>query len=173
MYKLRRACGTDMYAIHRMITDGRASLKSRGVDQWQDFFPGERDFARDIALAQLWVLTDDANAPIAVAALCFGEDPSYRVITEGDWLGSLPYAAIHRVAVSNGCKGRGVAGILFRALCGIARDSGCRTVRIDTHEDNASMRRALEKSGFAFRGRIRTTHGSPRVAYEKDLLITK
>ncbi len=158
-----------MYAIHRMIADGRASLFARGVDQWQDVFPGEGDFARDIALAQLWVLADGADAPVAVAALCFGEDPSYRVITDGGWLGNPPYAAIHRVAVSDPCKGRGVAGVLFAALCGVARDSGCRTVRVDTHEDNRSMRRALEKSGFVYRGRIQTAHGSPRVAYEKDI----
>lgn len=168
-YKLRRAGASDMPAIYRMIAEGRESLAARGVDQWQTDAPGAPEFARDCALAQLWVLTDESGAPCASAALCFGDDPSYRVITDGAWENPPPYAAIHRVAVAGRCRGRGVAGILFDRLCRIARDAGVPSVRVDTHENNRSMRRALEKSGFVYRGRVRTLQGRPRVAYEKSL----
>ncbi len=169
MFTLRRARQPDMPAVYRMIAEGRASLAARGIDQWRVFCPDKKTFGYDLALGQLWVLADEASTPVAVAALCFGEEPGYRQITEGRWSAVAPYCAIHRVAVSEACRGRGIAGILFAALCGKAAACGIRWVRVDTHEDNAGMRRALEKSGFVLRGRIRTVHGEPRVAYEKQL----
>ena len=165
-FRLRRAGQADMPHIYRMIAEGRASLAARGVDQWRVFYPA---FAHDLCLAQLWVLADEADKPAAVAALCFGEEPGYRAITEGAWASDAPYAAIHRVAVSEARKGQGVAGNLFASLIAVAAQNGIDRVCCDTHRDNASMRRALEKSGFVLRGCIRTEHGEPRVAYEKLL----
>ncbi len=168
-YVLRRAGQADMPVIRRMIAEGRASLADRGIDQWRIHYPDDTAFGGDLAVGQLWVLSGPDGAPVAVAALCFGEDPTYRCITDGRWTGDALYAAIHRVAVSAALRGQGIAGELFGALCAVAAQSGMRWVRADTHADNASMRRALEKSGFKLRGRIRTAHGEPRVAYEKRL----
>ncbi len=50
---------------------------------------------------------------------------------------------------------------------------GMASVRIDTHGDNAPMRRAVEKFGFAFCGDITLVEGpeagAPRIAFEKAL----
>ncbi len=40
-------------------------------------------------------------------------------------------------------------------------------LRIDTHEDNKIMQRAIEKNGFTKCGMIFTEEGSSRIAYEK------
>ena len=168
-FRLRRAGQSDMPHIYRMIAEGRASLAARGVDQWRVFYPNAAAFAHDLCLAQLWVLADEDDTPAAVAALCFGEEPGYRAITDGAWASDAPYAAIHRVAVSEARKGQGVAGNLFASLIAVAAQNGIDRVCCDTHRDNASMRRSLEKSGFVLRGCIRTEHGEPRVAYEKLL----
>ena len=168
-YVLRRAGQADMPVIRRMIAEGRASLAERGIDQWRVHYPDDAAFACDLAVGQLWVLSGPDGTPAAVAALCFGEDPTYRRMTDGRWTEDAPYAAIHRVAVSASLRGQGIAGELFGALCAAAAQNGMRWVRADTHSDNASMRRALEKSGFVLCGKIRTAHDEPRVAYEKRL----
>ena len=40
-------------------------------------------------------------------------------------------------------------------------------LRIDTHEDNKVMQRAISKNGFQKRGIIYIEDGSPRIAYER------
>ena len=39
-------------------------------------------------------------------------------------------------------------------------------LRIDTHEDNKVMQRAVEKQGFQRCGIILTDDGTPRIAYD-------
>lgn len=41
-------------------------------------------------------------------------------------------------------------------------------MRIDTHENNTPMRRALEKSGFRYCGIIRIFNGDARIAFQKS-----
>ena len=52
----------------------------------------------------------------------------------------------------------------------LARTQGFASVRIDTHEGNLPMRRALDKAGFQLCGNIILKDcveaGDPRVAYE-------
>ena len=62
---------------------------------------------------------------------------------------------------------------LFRHGFELTKRAGLSAVRIDTHEGNLPMRRALEKAGFTFCGRITLIGGSedgdPRLAFEKIL----
>ena len=87
-------------------------------------------------------------------------DPTYNTIHEGHWLSSETYGTIHRIA-GNGKE----RGILKKAV------SYCEEIiphlRIDTHEDNKIMQRAIEKNGFTKCGMIFTEEGSQRIAYEK------
>ena len=112
----------------------------------------------DIRLGQSYVVESRGRIQ-AVFAMIPGEDPTYRVI-EGAWLDDGPYCAVHRVA-SRG-EEHGLATEIFRWV--LERHPN---VRIDTHEQNRPMRRALEKNGFVPCGRIWTLSGSPRIAYQK------
>ena len=71
------------------------------------------------------------------------------------------------------CRGRGIIGKLFAFACEKAAVDGMVSVRIDTHADNAPMRRAVEKFGFVPCGDITLTEGpeagAPRIAFEKVL----
>ncbi|MDR3995072.1 MAG: GNAT family N-acetyltransferase, partial [Adlercreutzia sp.] len=84
-----------------------------------------------------------------------------------------PYATVHRCAVDPVCRGRGIIGKLFAFACEKAATDGKVSVRIDTHADNAPMRRAVEKFGFIPCGDITLTEGpeagAPRIAFEKVL----
>jgi hypothetical protein len=115
----------------------------------------------DVRLGRSYVYEEDGVLR-AVLALIWGEDPTYAEI-DGAWLSDkTPYGTIHRIAADGELPGLGSWCIQWcLALCG--------SIRIDTHEDNVLMRRALEKLGFAHCGNIICDEGTPRCAYQKDL----
>ena len=77
------------------------------------------------------------------------------------------------VCVEEGRKGQGLAGILFEEGEKLCREWGFKNIRNDTHPDNRSMQRAVEKFGFERCGIIYIVgteeDGSPRAAYQKVL----
>jgi len=88
-----------------------------------------------------------------------GIDPTYVVI-EGAWLDDAPYAAVHRVASRGEVK-----GLTDQILDWALEQHG--NIRIDTHDDNIPMQRALARCGFTPCGRIWIEDGTPRIAYHK------
>ena len=87
-------------------------------------------------------------------------DEDYAVIRDGSWLEEeRPYWVVHRVASYGG---RGAA-----AWCLDWCWQQCDNLRIDTHRDNLSMQRLLEKCGFGLRGVVSCRHGGERLAYQK------
>ena len=89
-----------------------------------------------------------------------GDDPTYRVIREGAWMDSSPYAVLHRLASSGRRK-----GVLHEALCYASLFTD--HIRVDTHESNRPMQNALLKEGFSRRGIIVCDDGTDRVAFER------
>ena len=98
-----------------------------------------------------------ANAP----------DPTYAVITEGQWLTDGPYGVIHRIAVSGDKLRSGVASGAMKFVEGMAKEMGRKSVRIDTHEGNIPMRAMLSRNGYVHCGSVYLENGEHRVAYEK------
>ena len=159
-------------ALGAMTEAAKAQLKRMGVDQWQKGYPSEATWRSDIEQGISRVAVENGEV---LCAFMFQTAPeaAYAKI-DGAWLtGGAPYASLHRVCVAEHCKGKGVAGELFRYAFELAKQAGCPSVRIDTHEGNLPMRRALEKAGFTPCGTIcligGLEDGDPRVAYEKIL----
>lgn len=88
-----------------------------------------------------------------------GEDPTYKVITEGGWLNREPYGTVHRLAASGSV--RGVVKMITEWA--LAR---CPNLRIDTHHHNTVMQNALSKASFTRCGVIFLENGDPRIAYQ-------
>ena len=65
-------------------------------------------------------------------------EPTYRNITEGEWLDDSPYGVVHRIASDGSQKGVG-------SFCVNCAYEQCGHIRIDTHGDN-NPRLAFEKS---------------------------
>lgn len=156
-------------ALCAMTDAAKAQLKRLGVDQWQKGYPNETVWVSDIRQGITWVAVENGEV---LGAFMFQTAPevAYAQI-DGAWLTEgTGYASLHRVCVSEASKGSGVAGALFRHGMELAKQAGLHSVRIDTHEGNRPMRRALEKAGFALCGGIRLIggreDGDPRLAYE-------
>lgn len=156
----------------------QAYFKEQGIDQWQDGYPNEESLASDMASEESYVLTDVSDTEavdaqehvVATAFISFRGEPDYHVIYDGSWQENGPYGVVHRVAVENACKGRGLGGILIENAVRMCREREIYSLRMDTHEDNRSMQRMLVKNGFVYRGIIYLGRdGARRVAFEKSL----
>lgn len=172
MILFRRSSAEDLDAMEQIIADAVSLLGLQGIDQWQKGYPNRDLLVSDIEHGTGYVLTDEDRV-VALCAVTFGDDPSYSHIFNGSWLtdNGAPYVAIHRMAVDAAMRGKGYAGHLFSAVENLAAQKGVKSTRIDTHEQNHSMQRALEKHGFIRCGSILLSggpeSGDPRIAYEK------
>ena len=155
----------DLPAILSLIDDAKAALKAQGVDQWQNGYPNEEIIANDIDRNWGRLFLRDEIA-IGYLALIPGPEPTYGKIS-GAWLTQgIHYTVIHRFAVATAFKGAGVAAAMVGHVKNSSRRDGRASVRIDTHRDNAPMRRFLEKNSFEFCGEIYLEDGAARNAYE-------
>ena len=103
-------------------------------------------------------------------AFILGEEPTYTHIYEGNWkTNGLRYATLHRVAVLEERKGNGIAGNMLHEAEALCRFCNMNSIRIDTHRENLSMQRMMQKNGFVYCGIIYLEDGAERLAYEKPL----
>ena len=153
--KIRIASPDDLEFIEGAYEYARAFMQASGnATQWPEGYPGRIDAEDDIARGYCFLVTDEAG-PLAVFSFAPGPDDTYAKIV-GAWHSDADYHVIHRVAAA---RGHGVARAIFKFAAGRAD-----YLRCDTHEDNVSMRRALESFGFHECGTITVANGTERVA---------
>ncbi len=151
--EFRKATRADLPALMTIIDEAIQLLKSQGSPQWQHGYgPSIEKITQDIQMQTLYVLAEQEI--LALGALIPGVDPVYTAIEEGSWEGTGPYLSIHRVAVSQKAAGRGLAKQLLRSLIEESRQQGITDVRIDTHEQNQGMQKAILSTGFIYRGSV-------------------
>ncbi len=170
IYDCRKATLEDMDELMAIAGEASAYLRECGVDQWQDNFPNPEVFARDIAKGNCWLFTHE-GAAAGVIVIYLEPEADYRGI-EGAWLSEGEnYGVIHRVAVKDAYRGRGLAAEMMQLAEDIILGRGYPSVRIDTHEDNLSMQAMLCKRGYTNCGVV-WLHGGPeqckkRIGLEK------
>ena len=148
-------------AVVAITEQARANMAAMGIDQWQCGYPDRSTWEADVAAGAAYVALDEGRV---VAVFRYADEPEAAYETlEGEWL----------TDVDPTCRGRGIIGELFAFACEKAAAEGMASVRIDTHADNAPMRRAVEKFGFIPCGDITLREGpeagAPRIAFEKVL----
>ena len=99
----------------------------------------------------------------------FDGEPTYSEIKGKGWLNENPYAVVHRIAVADACRRKGIAKEILHYTEELCAERGVRDIRIDTHRDNLAMRSLLKKMGYTHCGCITLTSGAFREAYHKEL----
>lgn len=157
-YHVRKACKDDLERAQEIYAYARAFMRDHGnPNQWYNNHPPLEQLEKDVENGDLYVICRDGNIH-GVFYFFVGEDPTYRKIEGGSWRSNSLYGTIHRIA------GDGSGGILKTAVAFAKRSIS--HVRIDTHEDNYVMQKAVTKQGFEKRGIIYIADGSPRLAYD-------
>ena len=148
-----------------VLADGRAYQQSQGFTQWPEGYPAEEDVAQDIMRQRGYVLK--SNGIICAYFYIDFYDSAYRDI-KGAWRSEEDYMGIHRVAIADGYRGKGVSDILFQVFENLAASKGIFNLRIDTHEQNIPMQRVLARHGYTYCGTVMQNNGL-RLAYDKLL----
>ncbi len=170
IWTLRASEVSDFAAVWVMVQQAKRRMAAMGIDQWQDGDPDEGAILEAVS-GDEGVIVVAPNRKIAgFAVVSFGIEESYENLTSGQWKSDDEYATLHRVVVSENFIGRGVAGRLFDGAKERAKDENVASLRVDTHRDNAPMRRAIECKGFEYCGTCLLLTGEERVVYEKDKL---
>lgn len=169
----RPAKTADLNEIMQIVSQAQAFMKAQGLDQWQDGYPRREDFEKDIENGQCYLLLSEGEAA-AIVTVTTSPEPCYEDIHNGSWLtDGESYAVIHRSAVNEKYRGKGIGKGIISFSENLARKSGAKSLRVDTHRDNKPMRGLLESQGFKYCGTVylqgRDYPRFYREAYEKLL----
>ena len=167
---IRQTTKEDLPEVMAVIGMAVRFMKSHGIRQWNDGYPNEGMILEDIRRGESYVCLCDGKI-VGTAALSLREETTYRKIYDGEWLTDSDYGVIHRIAVDDTYKGRGIAGRFVDYIEKMCISSGIFSVRVDTHADNGPMQKMLLNRGFYKCGYILLASGDPRVAFEKILNV--
>ena len=160
---ITKAESKDVKNIMKIVDEAKEFLKGQNVNQWQDGYPNEESFNDDIKEQRLYVVKDNEEVIGVFAVVNY--EPTYDVIYEGKWISDEPYIAVHRIAVENNYKGKGVAKYIFDEL-----KKEHKHIRVDTHRGNKNMNKCLLNNDFKYCGIIYLARNSEsdceRLAYE-------
>ena len=164
--RFRRSTYADINDIMKIIGQAQSYLKKMGIDQWQDGYPNTQVIEDDIKKGYSYVLVHKDKI-IATVAISFDGEATYDHIYKGQWITDDRYVVIHRLAVGDIYKGQGLSSKIIEYIKDLCLDRGIYSIRVDTHRENLSMQRMLEKNEFEKCGIIYLENGDERIAFER------
>ena len=146
--RIRLATREDLPALMDLMRRVVPLMLASGNQQWDETYPNETVFQRDIDLAQLWV--------------------DYAQV---GWDIDEPAIVVHRLAVDPAFRGSGIAGALMHKAEEIAVERGITVLRVDTNTQNEATQRLFPKLGYQLAGKIslKFRPGLRFFCYEKRL----
>lgn len=156
----------ELDAVMEILRSGRAFQRQQGFVQWDDTHPTQAAVEDDIRRGDGYAIRVD-GCLAGYLCLSFDGDPAYPEIV-GAWRFDGAYAVIHRMALGENHRGRGLTGEIFRLAGEIAKARDVDILRIDTHRDNLRMRHVLEKHGFVCCGTV-VQNGGERLAFDQKI----
>ena len=167
--QIRLATRQDLTALMTLVRRVVPLMRSTGNLQWDENYPNEAVFERDIDLRQLWIA--EIGPDIAgIAAISMDQEPDYAQV---GWDISEPAMVVHRLAVDPAFRGAGVASSLMQTAERIAVKRAISVVRVDTNTQNAATQRLFPKLGYQLAGEINLQFrpGLRFFCYEKRLQV--
>lgn len=162
----------DVAGVLKIIESAKERMKNMGLDQWQNSYPNENSIREDMSKGISYVIEENGEI-LGTSVLTFEKEEVYENMKKGKWLSDGEYAVIHRIAVSENSKNKGVSGEILKNLEMMCKEKGIYSIKIDTHEDNEPMKGFLKKNRFLFCGIIYLDRepdlNAKRVTFEKIL----
>lgn len=166
--RYRKARKEDLEQLLQIIEDAKQYMRENGFEQWNETYPKAEHVLEDIEKEECYVWEKNENI-LGMATICLDGEPIYDQI-EGAWNTEHPYGTIHRFAVAKDARGEGVSAKLLYLGEKICQEEGCTGIRVDTHRQNKTMQRFLEKHGYTTCGIVYyegKKGDSARITYDK------
>ena len=167
--RFRKGSENDLERVMELVVDAQNWFRGQNIDQWQDGYPTRDIILNDILSRENYIVELNGVA-VATFVISFAGEPTYSEIKGKGWLNENRYAVVHRIAVADECRRKGIAREILHYAEELSVEQGIADIRIDTHRDNMAMRSLLKKMGYAHCGRITLTSGAFREAYHKVLI---
>jgi ribosomal protein S18 acetylase RimI-like enzyme len=166
--QIRLATEDDLPSLMGLLRRVVPLMRAAGNLQWDETYPNDAVFQRDIDLDQLWVAVVDSNIA-GVAAVTMDQEPDYKQV---GWNIEEPAIVVHRLAVDPAFRGQGAAGALLRKAEEVAVERSITVLRVDTNTQNEATQRLFPKLGYILAGEISLEFrpGLRFLCYEKRLL---
>lgn len=162
---LRQATLYDTDRTWNILQQAIAKRKEEGSEQWQNGYPNLDVVINDISKGFGYVIENDNNLIIGYVAIINEIEPAYTQI-EGKWLNEEPYIVIHRLAVAQDIKMKGLGTWVMEEIENITISKNIHSIKVDTNFDNVGMLRVFNKLGYHYCGEV-YFDGSPRKAFQK------
>ena len=166
--RFRNGEESDLERVMELVADAQNWFRGQGIDQWQDGYPTREIILSDIAGSENYIVEHN-GVVVATCVISFAGEPTYNEIKGKGWLNGNRYAVVHRIAVADEFRRKGIAKEILHYAEELSVGQGVADIRIDTHRDNVAMRSLLKKLGYTHCGRITLTSGAFREAYHKEL----
>jgi ribosomal protein S18 acetylase RimI-like enzyme len=165
--QIRLAAPDDLPALMKLVRRVVPLMLAAGNHQWDESYPNEAVFQRDIDLKQLWVAVAESSIA-GVAAITMDQEPDY---TQVGWDIDEPSIVVHRLAVDPAFRGAGVARALMKKAEEVAVEGGITILRVDTNTQNEATQQLFPKLGYLLAGEIslQIRPGLRFFCYEKRL----
>ncbi|GAA0181491.1 GNAT family N-acetyltransferase [Clostridium sediminicola] len=168
--EFRKAVKTDIDSIMAIIKQAQDYFKREGIDQWQNNYPNVETIRKDIVDENGYVMLRDNNI-VGTIAVSFDGEKTYENIYDGEWISNNDYAVIHRIAIDNNYKGLGLSSEIIKKVEELCLSKDVHSIKVDTQEENSSMKNLLKKNEFKYCGIIYLEDKSERIAFEKIINI--
>ena len=165
--EFRKSTKSDVIKIMEIVKQAQEYFKSQGIDQWQNGYPNAEVINNDIENDGML----DENNIIATTVISFTKEKSYENILDGKWITNGDYGVIHRIAVDNTHKGKGLSHKILKYAEEVCKQNNVHSIKADTHEENIPMQSLLKKNGFEYCGIVKLGGGRRRVAFEKTVSL--
>ena len=166
--RFRKGAESDLERIMVLVADAQNWFRGQGIDQWQDGYPTQEIILRDISGSENYIVEHN-GVVVATFVVSFAGEPTYAEVRGKGWLNENRYAVVHRIAVADECRRKGIAREILHYAEELSHEQGITDIRIDTHRDNVAMRSLLKKLGYTHCGRITLMSGAFREAFHKEL----
>ena len=145
-------------------------MKEENNNQWYDADIILNTTMKSVVNNTHYIVKEN-NETIGMFSMIYGIDETYNEI-DGKWINNDPYVTIHKIAVKY--YNLKIASKILDFVIKNAINNNIYNIRIDTHEDNISMKKFLEKHNFIKCGIISITKDfndkkSLRLAYQKNI----
>lgn len=164
MTTLKLVLKSDLEQAMEIVNQAKQHLKEQGVDQWQSGYPDRACIEQDIQTGKGYFLVDGSDI-FGYLCIDFDGEPAYSTLN-GTWEGSEQYAVVHRLALTENSRGKGISSIAFGLVEVLCKEKHINTIRVDTDAGNEKMQHILKKNGFTYRGTI-LFDNSEKIAFEK------
>ncbi len=164
-FTLRPARPEDLPVLVGLMKECIAAMRARGIDQWDDVYPGEPTLAKDIEDGALFAFEHDERI-VGCAALNDVQEPEYASVR---WsLDEEPVAVIHRLMIRPTDQGKGYARSFMGYLETRAGELGFKTIRLDAFAANPRAVGLYLNLGYRRAGMVKFRKGLFH-CYEKSL----